>query len=46
MKKLLKSRVCGSREQCTGALFTGEKSTTAVGKKRREKTRKDETQMP
>jgi len=45
---LLKSRVCGTREQCTNALFIGEKSTTMARKKKkeREKTRKDETQMP
>ena len=34
MKKLLKSEVCRSREQCTGALFMGEKSITMLKKKR------------
>ena len=33
MKKLLKSEVCGIREQCTGALFTTEKSKHAAGGK-------------
>ena len=37
MKKLLKSEVCGSHEQCTSALFTGESSTIAA-KKKKEKT--------
>ena len=27
MKKLLKSVICGTREQCTGALFTVDLST-------------------
>ena len=41
MKKLLKCEVCGSREQCMGALFMGEKSTTALKKEReRERERK------
>ena len=40
MKKLLKSEVYGSYEQCTRALFMGEKSTTAA--KKREKKRKKE----
>ena len=34
MKKLLKSGVCESYEQCTSALFTGEKSTITAGKKK------------
>ena len=34
MKKLLKSEVCGIREQCTSALFTAEQSKHAAGKKR------------
>ena len=34
MKKLLKIEVSGSYEQCTRALFTGEKSTTAAKKKK------------
>ena len=37
MKKLMKNGVYGSREQCMDALFTGEKSTTAVGKKKKKK---------
>ena len=37
MKKLLRSEICGTREQCTGALFTKEKSKhTAEGKKNKE----------
>ena len=37
MKKLLRSEICGTREQCTGALFTKEKSKHAVeGKKKKE----------
>ena len=44
MKKLLKSEVCGTREQCTGALFTAEKSKHAAGEKKEKKKRK-ETQM-
>jgi len=35
MKKLLKSEVCGTREQCTGALFTAEKSKHAAGEKKK-----------
>ena len=35
MKKLLKSEVCGIREQCTSALFTAEKSKHAAGKKKK-----------
>ena len=37
MKKLQKSEVCESREQCTHTLFTGEKSTTAAKKKKEKK---------
>ena len=37
MKKLQKSEVCESREQCTRTLFTGEKSTTAAKKKEKKK---------
>ena len=44
MKKLLKSEVCGTREQCTGALFTAEKSKHAAEEKKEKKKRK-ETQM-
>ena len=38
MKKLLKSVICGTREQCTGALFTVKKSN-AVGKKKKKRER-------
>ena len=41
MKKLQKSEVCESREQCTRTLFTGKKSTTAA-KKQKKKRRKRE----
>ena len=34
MKKLLKIEVCEPYEQCTRALFTREKSTTAAKKKK------------
>ena len=37
MKKLLKSEVCGIREQCTSALFTAEKSKHAAGKKKKKR---------
>ena len=40
MKKLLKSVVCGTYEQCTGALFMGEKSKSYS----LEKKKKSETQ--
>ena len=40
MKKLLKSVVCGTYEQCTGALFMGEKSKSFS----LEKKKKSETQ--
>ena len=40
MKKLLKSEVCGIREQCTSALFTAEKSKHAAGKKKKKKGKK------
>ena len=30
MKNLLKIEVCGTYEQCTGALFTGEQSKVAA----------------
>ena len=39
IKNLLKSKVCGTREQCTGILFTAEKSKHAVGKEKK-KTKK------
>ena len=38
--------VCGSREQCTGALFTGEKSTIGTRKKKKKKkTERKRTRM-
>ena len=45
MKKLLKSEVCGIREQCTGALFTAEKSKHAAGKKKKERNANVDPQM-
>ena len=35
MKKLLKIVICGTRKQCTGVLFTVEKSNVAVEKKKK-----------
>ena len=43
MKKLLKSKVCETHEQCTGALFTAEKLKHAMGKKKMGKKRKRES---
>ena len=40
MKKLIKSRVCEVREQCTNALFTEERSTIAAEKKKKKKKKK------
>ena len=40
MKKLLKSEVCRTCEQCTGALFTAEKSKHAARKKKKGKKHK------
>ena len=37
MKKLLKSGVCESYEQCTSALFIREKSTITAGKKKKKR---------
>ena len=37
MKKLMKSEVCGTREQCTDILFTTEKSKHATRKKKKRK---------
>ena len=45
MKKWIKSEVCGTREQCMGALFTGEKSNVAA-KKKRERTNTDTAFSP
>ena len=46
MKKLLKSVSCETREQCTGALFTMEKSNVAAEEKKKKKERnvKEQTQ--
>ena len=35
MKKLLKSEICRSREQCTDALFTGKSQQLQLEKKRK-----------
>ena len=47
MKNLLESEVCGTHEQCTGALFTAKKSKHAARekKKKKKKERRKETQM-
>ena len=45
MKKLLKSEVCGTREQCTGALFTAEKSKHAAGEKKEKKKKERNTNL-
>ena len=37
MKKLIKSRVCGTREQYIYALFTKDRSTVAAKKKRKKR---------
>ena len=42
MKKLLKSGVCGTYEQCTGALFMGEYVKSWGQKKKKRKTRNSE----
>ena len=45
MKKLLKSVICETREQYTGALFTVEKSNVAAKKKKKkEQNVKEQTQ--
>ena len=41
MKKLLKSKICGTREQCIGALFSVEKSKHVAGKKKKKKEKKE-----
>ena len=46
MKKLLKSEVCGIREQCIDALFTIEKSKYAAGKKKREGNANVDPRLP
>ena len=40
MKSLLKSKICGTHEQCTSALFTEEKSKDVVEGKKKKKGRK------
>ena len=42
MKKLLKSVICGTREQCTGALFTVDLSTIAGWTKKKRKEEEEE----
>ena len=37
MKKLIKSRVCGTYEQCIYALFTNDRSTVAAEEKKKKK---------
>ena len=39
MKKLLKNVICGTREQCTGALFTVE-LLTIMGRTKKKKKKK------
>ena len=39
MEKLQKSVICGTREQCTDALFTVDKSTIAGWTKKKKKCR-------
>ena len=49
MKKLLKSVICETREQCMGALFTIDLSTIAgwtKKKKKKEKNAEHKMQMP
>ena len=46
IKKLLKSVICGTCEQCTDALFTMEKSNVAAKKKKRERTNVDAAFSP
>ena len=46
MKKLLKSEVYGTREQCTDALFTAENSKHTAGKrKKKERNANVDSQM-
>ena len=42
MKKLQKSVICGTHEQCTGALFTVDLLTIAGWEKKKEKKKKEE----
>ena len=41
MKKLLKSVICGTREQYTNALFTEDLSNVAADKKKKKKKRQN-----
>ena len=41
MKKLIKSGVCGTHEQCISALFTGDGSTVAAEKKKKKKKKSE-----
>ena len=41
-EKLLKSVICGTREQCTGALFTVDLSTIAGWTKKKKKKKRRE----
>ena len=44
MKKLLKNVICGTHEQCMGALFTVKKSNVATEKKKKKRNVKEQTQ--
>ena len=44
MKKLIKSGVCGTHEQCIYALFTKDRSTVAAEEKKKKKKEKTQTQ--
>ena len=41
MKKLIKSGVCGTHEQCIYALFTKDRSTIAAEEKKKKKKREN-----
>ena len=41
MKKLIKSGVCGTHEQCIYALFTKDRSTVAAEEKKKKKRREN-----
>ena len=42
MKKLIKSGVCGTHEQCIYALFTKDRSTVAAEEKKKKEKKKKE----
>ena len=44
MKKLIKSGVCGTREQYIYALFTKDQSTVAAEKKKKKEKKEEKTQ--